>query len=209
MKKTYYDVSMTISETMQVYKNKEEKIPRFSLASKLPDNTSQETLVVLNLHTGTHLDFPSHMIQDGYSSDILNLKRLIRSVKVFDFSSLTNKITIEELQKKDVESGDFLLFKTRNSFEESFNYQFIYLAKDGAEYLVEKGVVGIGIDGLGIERDQPHHPTHKTLFKNDVYIIEGLRLLAVPEGQYFMVAQPIKMPKTDALLLSVVLFDES
>lgn len=204
----YYDVSMHVKEDMQVYKNKPEKKPVFSIASDFSTGSSHETQVELNLHTGTHMDFPLHMIKDGKTSDTLDLNRLIRPVKVFDMTHVKDGISEADLINYEIDENDFILFKTQNSFEDEFNFNFIYLKESAASYLAQKKVNGVGIDALGIERDQTGHPTHKILFQKDIYIIEGLRLKEVSEQTYFMYALPIKMPKSDALLLSVVLVDK-
>ncbi|MCD4826953.1 MAG: cyclase family protein [Acholeplasmataceae bacterium] len=202
---TYYDVSMKISADMQVYKNKEEKKPVFRVASDFDTSVAHETEVTLNLHTGTHMDFPLHMIEDGQTSSELVLDRLIREVKVFDLTHLKNKITKDDLINLNINKDDFILFKTRNSYEDQFNFKFIYIDQGAALYLNQKQISGVGIDALGVERDQADHMTHKLLFEKDIYIIEGLRLKEVKQGSYFMYALPIKMDHSDALLLSVVL----
>ncbi len=203
----YYDVSMMVSKDMQVYKNKPEKKPIFKIASDFDQGSSHETQVDLNLHSGTHMDFPLHMIKDGQTSDALELSRLIRKVKVFDMTHVKDGIDKEDLEKLVIDKDDFVLFKTTNSFEDTFNFKFIYLKNSGAKYLAQKKINGVGIDALGIERDQSGHPTHKILFESDIYIIEGLRLKDVKEDEYFMYALPIKMPDADALLLSVILVE--
>ena len=106
---------------------------------------------------------------------------------------MENGVSKADLEGFDIQKGDFVLLKTKNSFEETFNFDFIYLAQDGAEYLSELGIRGVGIDTLGIERSQEGHPTHKTLFANNIIIIEGLRLKEIEQGQYFMVAAPLKI----------------
>lgn len=202
-----YDVSMHVKEGMQVYKNNPNKQPQFINFSNFTTSSAYETNVNINLHTGTHMDFPLHMIDGGDTSDTLDLKKLITKVNVIDLTSVTDGITEKDLIKCNMNEGDFVLFKTRNSFEETFNFQFIYLKESGARYLAERHVTGVGVDGLGVERDQSGHPTHKILMNHDVTIIEGLRLANVPEGTYMMFALPIKMPSVDALLLSVVLVE--
>lgn len=204
----YYDVSMHVHKDMQVYKNKPEKRPVFSIASDFQTGSSHETKVELNLHTGTHMDFPLHMLKDGKTSDTLDLNRLIRKVKVIDMTHIEDGITDDDLKAYDIKENDFILFKTRNSYEEEFNFKFIFIKESAAIYLTTKKVSGVGIDALGVERDQQGHPTHKILFQSDVYIIEGLRLKEVEENTYFMYALPIKMPESDALLLSVILVDQ-
>lgn len=202
-----YDVSMTISKDIQVYKNRDEKKPVFSNASNFSNGSSYETNVMLNLHTGTHMDFPLHMIKDGKTSDTLNLDQLIRSVKVLDLTNVSEEIDAKDLQQFDIHEDDFVLLKTKNSYEEQFNFKFVYLNHYAAQYLKNLKVTGVGIDALGIERDQKGHPTHHILMEDDIIIIEGLRLKEVTQGEYMMYALPIKMKAVEALLLSVILVE--
>ncbi|MCR3906395.1 MAG: cyclase family protein [Tenericutes bacterium] len=203
-----YDVSMTISKDIQVYKNKPEKKPKIEVVSDFDHASSHETSLSFNLHTGTHMDFPLHMIPSGESSDTLDLARLITEVKVFDLQHLDDCIDVEDIESLDIQAGDFVLFKTRNSYEETFNFEFIYLNHAASQYLATKEIKGVGVDGLGVERNQENHPTHKTLFKHDIIIIEGLRLKEVEEGSYMMYALPLKVKGSDALPLSVILVEE-
>ena len=38
-----------------------------------------------------------------------------------------------------------------------FNFKFIYIDESAARYLTEKEISGVGIDALGVERDQSDH----------------------------------------------------
>jgi arylformamidase len=97
-----------------------------------------------------------------------------------------------------LQKGEWILVKTKNSYSNTFESDFVFLREDGARYLVEVGVRGIGTDGLGIERSQEAYPTHRTLFRNNVIIVEGLRLKEVPPGTYFMVIAPLKLTGIEA-----------
>src|SRR5690554_149518 len=105
----YYDVSMMVSSDMQVYKNKEEKKPVFKIASDFNRGSSHETQVDLNLHSGTHMDFPLHMLEDGLTSNALDLSRLIRKVKVFDMTHVNDGIDKSDLEKLNINQNDFIL----------------------------------------------------------------------------------------------------
>lgn len=199
-----YDVTATIYEGMTVYKNKPEKQPKFNTVT---NGYVTETRMELDVHTGTHVDAPLHMVVDGDTFESVPMESLVGQAKLFDLTDVEDGITKSDLEKFDIEKGDFVLLKTKNSFDEEFNFDFIYLTKDGAEYLTEIGVRGVGIDTLGIERDQEGHPTHKTLFGNKIIIIEGLRFKEVEQGEYFMVAAPLKIEGTDASPARVLLFE--
>ncbi|RST76487.1 cyclase family protein [Siminovitchia acidinfaciens] len=197
-----YDVTEAIVEGMTVYKNKPEKQPKFN---SVTNGYVTETRLDLDVHTGTHVDAPLHMLTDGDTFETVPLEDLVGHCNVLDLTEAVDRITKADLEVYDIKKGDFVILKTKNSLENTFNFEFIFLAHDGAEYLAELGVRGIGIDSLGIERNQEGHPTHKTLFKNKVIIIEGLRLKEVDEGDYFMVAAPLKLVGTDASPARVLL----
>ncbi|WP_078545890.1 cyclase family protein [Litchfieldia alkalitelluris] len=199
-----YDVSTTIQKGMAVYKNKPEKQPNITTAT---NGYVTETRLDMDVHGGTHVDAPLHMVIDGETIETLALEDLVGSSKVFDLTNVEDRITKEDLESLNIEKNDFIIFKTKNSFEEEFNFDFVFLAEDGARYLVEKGIRGVATDALGIERSQEGHPTHKTLFGANIIIIEGLRLKDVPAGEFFMVAAPLKLTGTDASPARILLLE--
>lgn len=199
-----YDVTGTIYEGMTVYKDVPEKQPKFDTVT---NGYVTETRLDLGVHTGTHIDAPLHMVVDGDTFETISMEDLVGQSKVLDLTDVENGISKTDLEKFEIEKNDFILLKTKNSYEDAFNFDFIYLARDAAEYLAEIGIRGVGIDTLGIERSQEGHPTHKTLFGNEIIIIEGLRLKEVEQGDYFMVAAPLKLTGTDASPARVLLFE--
>jgi len=201
-----YDISMEIQESMTVYKNKEEKRPKRIITVGKDDVT--ESRISMDMHTGTHIDAPLHMIRGGDTVENIDLNKVITKCKVFDFTNISDKITSEDLASKDIQKGDFIIFKTRNSFREDFDFEFVYLDKSGAQFLKEKGVIGVGIDALGIERNQPEHETHKILLGAGIVILEGLRLKDVEEGEYFLYAAPLKIRGAEASPTRAVLIKE-
>ncbi|GAB6099949.1 hypothetical protein JCM16358_18280 [Halanaerocella petrolearia] len=56
-------------------------------------------------------------------------------------------------------------------------------------------VSGVGIDALGIERNQPEHLTHKVLLTNGVKILEGINLTEVSSGEYTLICPPLQIKK--------------
>ncbi len=204
-----FDVSMLIEENMMVYKNREEKRPELKLDKSISKDGINESIISMNLHTGTHIDAPYHMQSDGKTIESLDLSNLITKCCVLDLTDVKGGINKSDLARFDIKEGSFIFFKTQNSFSETFLMDFIYLSKSGAEYLAEKKVVGIGIDALGIERDQPAHDTHNILFDNKIIIIEGLRLKEVEQGEYYMIALPLKIKGADGAPARIVLIKNS
>lgn len=193
-----YDISMPITHSMPVYKGKEDKRPVVSVDRDFTTSTAYETRLEMNLHTGTHLDTPKHMIPSGYMLEEFDLSKVITACKVFDLTDVQDKITNKDLMRLDIKEGDFILLKTRNSYEDILENDFISVDKDGAGYLTKLKIKGVGIDSLGIERGQPDHETHISLFNADIVILEGLILKDIEEGEYMLHAAPINIPGAEA-----------
>ncbi|MCR1899513.1 cyclase family protein [Irregularibacter muris] len=200
-----YDISMEITHDMMVYKNREEKRPHLKTSRDFTTGSVYESIITMDLHTGTHMDAPLHMMQGGDTIDRQDLSKTIVKCKVLDVTKAQKSVSKKHLENKDIQKGDFILLKTRNSFEDVFNVEFIYLDKEGAQYLKEKEVIGVGIDALGIERAQSNHDTHHTLMKADILIIEGLVLKDVEEGEYTLIALPLKIKGGEASPVRAVL----
>ncbi len=201
------DISMQISPDMQVYKNREANRPVHTVTRQIPRDSVNESKLEMPLHTGTHIDAPLHMMAGGGTTETLPLDALLTSCRVLDLSGVRDGITKEDLLPHRVQAGEFLLLRTRNSEDGTFQPDFIYLKKDGAEYLAKAGVKGVGIDALGIERDQHGHETHLTLMGNGIVIIEGLALQGVKAGNYVMLALPLRIKDADGAPARVVLLD--
>ena len=196
---------MPITMDMPVYKGKDLKRPEIFVDSDFNNGTAYESSIRMNLHTGTHLDRTLHMIPGGNTMDSLKLEELITDCKVLNLTQVSDKITAKDLEGKDIEPGDFVLLKTRNSFEPILEGAYIYLDRSGAEYLAKLKVKGVGIDALGIERDQPGHETHLTLMGIGAHILEGLRLAEILEGRYELIALPLNIKGTEAAPVRAIL----
>lgn len=203
-----HDISMAVDQYIPVYNNKADKKPVFTIDRDYNSGNVYESVIKMNMHTGTHIDAPLHMLIGGNTIDKLDITKLVTECAVFDFQEVQDKITSEDLKRKNIKSGSFILLKTRNSFYEGFDPEFVYVDATGAEYLKELQISGVGIDSLGIERAQPGHETHKTLLGNGIIILEGLRLADIEEGVYQMVALPLKLIGTEAAPARVILLEK-
>ncbi|OIQ60127.1 kynurenine formamidase [Moorella thermoacetica] len=201
-----YDISMPIYPGMPVYKKRTEKQPHREITRNYEDGV-RETRWLLDTHTGTHIDAPAHVIPGGATTADLDLSFLIGSCRVLDLTAANDRITAGDLAGQPVRTGDFILLKTKNSRAAGNEADFIYLDAGAAAHLAKAGVRGVGLDALGVERDQPDYPTHRTLLEQGIIIIEGLRLIEVPPGAYQMLALPLRLLGAEAAPARVVLLD--
>jgi arylformamidase len=194
-----FDISWPISSSMTEYKDRE-SVALNSLKHVAKDGVT-ESQICFHSHTGTHIDAPIHFVPGGKTIDQIDLQSLIGPCKVLDCSSIHEKIIADDLKKFDIVAGDRILLKTINSTlkpTDLFNSNFVYLDANGARYLADKKITTVGIDYLGIERNQPNHETHVTLFENDITLIEGLRLADVAPGTYQLYCLPLNIIGIDS-----------
>lgn len=201
-----FDISMEISGEMPVYKNRPEKRPKISAARTLKDGANESKLDIF-VHTGSHVDAPYHILENGKRIDEVPLDKFMGKCIVLDFTKTNDSITENSLRKNKIKINkeDIVLLKTKNKLEKEFDFNFTYLEKSGAEYLASKKIKAVGIDSLGIERNQPNHETHKILLGNDIPIFEGLDLSRVEQGNYFFHGLPLKIKKGDGSPVRAVL----
>lgn len=206
------DISWSITSDITSYKDK--KTVSITQVKQFDQDGVRETAITMGSHTGTHVDAPSHFLQDGVSIDQIPLKKLIGRCIVLDCTHVEEVIDAPLLQQYDFVLRQYaiVLFKTRNSFVsdvQQFDYSFVYLDASAAEYLASFGLDAVGIDYLGIERNQPDHETHIILMKADTIIIEGLRLQHVAPGEYTFISLPLAVKGIEAAPARAILLPPS
>lgn len=203
------DISWPITPGSTEYKNRNSIL--IERTKSMKEHGVSEHILHFHNHTGTHIDMPAHMLPNGATTTDIDLSRLMNiKTIVLDYSECTESITKEDILRNTtkIHPGCAVLLKTRNSLltnNAPFNPLFIYLTHEAAEYIATKDISAIGIDYLGIERNQPGHPTHKVLLSNNIYIIEGLRLAHVTEGAYFLTCLPLAIEGIDAVPARAIL----
>jgi arylformamidase len=160
-------------------------------------------------HTGTHADAARHFFDDGQPVDQIPLERLIGPALLIAFADDVRAVGAAELKAHDLQSHKRILLRTRNSAllsQKEFARDYTYLAPDGAEYLVERGVEVVGIDYLSIEQfHSGHHRTHRTLLAKSVVILEGLDLSVPAPGEYQLICLPLRIEGCDGAPARAVL----
>jgi len=195
------DISWPVSPTVTEYKDR--RTVTFDAAKIFERDGVRESIITMNVHTGTHVDAPAHFLSHGATIDATPLSALVGPCVVLDCTDIKDAITADHLERyADLcGAGDIVLLKTINSDEPVaglFNKNFIFLAESGAQFLADLEVKAVGIDYLGIERGQADHATHEILLSRGVPIIEGLRLGSVQAGNYHVCIAPLLLHGLEA-----------
>jgi len=155
----------------------------------------------MGTHTGTHVDPPWHFVDSGITVDRLPLDLLIGRAYVVSVRGVS-AVTADSLRAAVPEGTERLLIQTDNSFglweKEGFQPDFVYLAPDAAQWLVEQNVRLVGMDYLSVEQYGALEPqTHHTLLRAGVVIVEGLNLRELEPGWVDFACLPLKIEGAD------------
>ena len=203
-----FDISWPISESMTEYKDAKTVI--FTPTKSMENNAAREWQIAMGNHIGTHVDAAAHFLPTGQTVDKIDLNSLVGPCRVLDLTSVTDKITVEDLESLGIAQNEIILLKTTNSFREAtdrFTYSFVYIDKLAAQYLAAQNIKAIGFDYLGVERSQPDHETHKAFMQFNIPIIEGLRLGVIPSGNYFFCCLPLNCVGIDSAPARAILIE--
>jgi arylformamidase len=167
--------------------------------------------IFLSTHTGTHMDAPSHFIQEAESIDKLDVNRFVmEDVHLLKILKSANQlISVEDIiaSRIDIKKNDSIVFATGweyNYNSDSYIYANPGLSLEAANYLSNKKINAVAIDGPSIDSGiNLDFSVHKILLKNNIIIIENLcnldrinkkifKLIAIPLKLYRASGSPIR-----------------
>ncbi len=160
----------------------------------------------MSSHSGTHIDAPVHYLKTGATVDELPLVHLIGPCRVLDVSGAGPLIDAADLEGR-IEGCNRILLRTGFSQCSAFQEDYPSLTLEAAHYLTAQGILCVGIDSFSIERFDCDGSVHRELLGSGCLIIELLDLSRVPEGDYTLVALPLKLSGMDGAPARVVLKD--
>ena len=160
-------------------------------------DTCNVSKMSMGTHTGTHMDAPIHFIRAGIGIDQMPLTAAIGRARVIEIGDPVS-IKPEELMGHNIQRGERILFKTRNSARcwqtDDFVEDFVYIAHEAAQYLASLGAQLVGVDYLSVGGSHVDGPeTHQALLGGGVWIIEGLNLSQAEPGIYDLICLPLRI----------------
>ncbi len=205
----WIDVSVPLNERLPIWPGSPgfELSPLRSIACGDTDNVTRLTC---DLHTGTHIDAPKHVLDNAPCIDSLDLDVLIGRAYVAEIDN-QDCITPALLDASTVPAGTRrLLLKTSNSdlWTKSpgrFDSSYCALTSDAALWVVDRGIRLIGIDYLSLQRYGDGPETHRILLKAGVIVVEGLDLSRAHSGPCEMICLPLKLEGIEAAPARVVI----
>jgi kynurenine formamidase len=161
-------------------------------------------------HAGTHLDAPSHFAPGGAHADAIPAERLVVPCAVLDVRAecerdpdfAIEREHVEAAERADgpIERGSAVLALTGwerylGDAERYIGGSFPGFGVGAAELLVERGVVGLGIDTLGVDPGvATGFPVHHLTLPAGLWHLEGLvNLAGLPRRGALLVVGALKL----------------
>lgn len=212
--KGFYDLSVTLETYMPIWPTNP-LVEIKPIGTVVRDGYKVESYYSAT-HSGTHIDTPSHMLENGKTIDQIGIPSLVGEGYVIRPEITGTEISVESIKKvwKDEYNGKIILINTgwdkKRGFTKEFQYDFPGLSRDTVDFFKEKKPLIIGIDTLGIEPfNHEDFAVHKALLGTGMTFIEDLANLdQLTEGKKYLVAAlPIKIKGGSGAMARVIAMD--
>ncbi len=195
MKSNWVDISVPVTEKILMWPTD----PIFRLrrfASFAEGNPCIASEITLSVHTGTHIDAPAHFIKEGDTMGTWKPEITIGQCRVVTIEN-PKEITAEEISILNIQEGERIIFKTKNSdsnwWEKPFNPHFISISPKAAILLAKLKPLCLGIDYLSVGSPETGVETHQHLLGAGIWLIESLDLTKISPGNYELIFMPMNL----------------
>jgi arylformamidase len=175
-----------------------------SLAPGCPVNVSR---ITLSPHVGAHADAPLHYDPDGVSIGAVDLRAYLGPCRVIHALGRGPLVQWDHLAHAAKELPPRVLVRTYERMPaERWDPQLAAYAPETIERLASLGVQLVGIDTASIDpAESKTLDSHQVIRRLGLRVLENLVLDDVPEGDYELIALPLKLMTADASPVRAVL----
>jgi len=175
-----------------------------ALAPGCPVNVSR---ITLSPHVGAHADAPLHYDSDGAAVGALDLAPYLGPCRVVHAIGKGQLVEWEHLQHAVRDLPPRVLVRTYQRMPiDRWDAQLAAFAPEAIERLAALGVKLVGIDTASIDPAQSKSlDSHQAIRRLGLRVLENLVLDEVPEGDYELIALPLKLMTADASPVRAVL----
>jgi arylformamidase len=215
-----HDLSQPVFSNCPQYPDVNPRPVQVRLLYMLAVQGVNKEIVELSTHSGTHCDAPYHFFADGATIDEIPLETYVGSATILD---LRGKLPGSPIERGEIErlggrinAGDIVLLNTgwghKRSNTKEFLTEYVYLGGEAAQYLVDRGVKGVGIDAVslgGYGDPKKAGPSHKTMLGNGKFVVEELYFPdeVMDEKARLFVAAPVKLQGTGGAWTRAMLWE--
>jgi arylformamidase len=161
----------------------------------------------LSPHVGAHADAPLHYDVDGAAIGALSLEPYLGPCRVIHAIGCGALVEWRHLAHAVAGLPPRVLVRTYARHPgDRWDPELAGFAPQAVERLADLGVTLIGIDTASIDpADSKSLDSHQVIRRRGLRVLENLVLDAVPEGDYELIALPLKLTTADASPVRAVL----
>jgi arylformamidase len=162
--------------------------------------------ITLSTHTGSHADAPLHYDRHGLAIGAVGLDTYLGACRVIHVVG-TDQVRLDAVRDRLVGAPPRILFRTYQTAPQHYwDADFASIDAQLIEHLAASGARLVGIDTPSIDPEQSKTlDAHHAVRRAKMAILEGLVLDAVAEGDYELIALPLKFVNLDASPVRAVL----
>jgi arylformamidase len=200
------DISPLIDATLDVWPGDTKFVHTVNLDMNAGHNITLSDIHT-SVHVGAHADAPNHYVADGADISLRSLDYYLGACCVIHVDvERGERIMPADLAGKPITAAR-VLFRT-GTFPDprAWNDDFASLSPELVDALYARGVRLIGIDTPSVDPfDSKALEAHQAFARNDMAILEGVVLDHVAEGEYELIALPLRLRGADASPVRAVL----
>lgn len=203
----YIDLTHVINEDMPVYPGTEK--PVLDRKYSIKEYGFSETILTMFSHTGTHIDSPSHMVENGKMLESYDVDYFIGSAYILDISVKIPSVDDLKNHKSEFDNVNYIILKTNWSGKwgsEEYYENFPVLSVEATKYLLSLGIRGFGIDAISVDPvGSEAFENHMQIFAKECIIIENLKNLdKIKDNKFEIIAMPLKLKDSDGISARVL-----
>ena len=163
--------------------------------------------ITLSPHTGAHVDAPLHYSPDGAPIGEVSLDTYMGPCRVLHCLDSGALVEPEQLAGRLGQVPERVLLRTyRQAPLATWDSDFTAVAKTTVDLLAGLGVRLIGIDTPSLDpQTSKTMDAHNAIARHGMAILEGIVLDDVPEGDYELIALPLRFANLDASPVRAIL----
>ncbi len=204
--KTLWDISPPVHAGAPVFPGDTAYAQQWvaSIGPGCPVNVSA---ITLSPHVGSHADAPLHYDPSGAPIGEVPLEAFIGPCRVVHAIGVGPLVRPEHLAHALKDLPPRVLVRTYARMpQDRFDHDLRAFAPETVERLADLGVALIGIDSASIDpASSKTLDSHQVIRRRGLRVLENLLLDDVPEGDYELIALPLKLSTADASPVRAVL----
>jgi len=206
-----YPLSVMSEDQANLLKSKGIEVP-----DEIEKSNHMLSKLEITTHIGTHIDAPSHMLENTWSIDEVPLENIIKKGKIIPLTDIEpgGMVTADAILKTGVDFDETVIPIIHTGWTEKtwgtpeFWNNTVYMHKDAAELIAERKVSAVAIDFFpefpfwrdDVERPegQPPGHNHKIFLAQETIIIQMVTNVgAVDDENFILSAVPLRLEGLD------------